>query len=60
MQLGLSLNLKPGKMELLNNGTSPKVKSALCKIEIKGTEVNEGKGYDYLVVYLDSQLNLHF
>ena len=60
MKSGLSINLKPGKTELVKYGTAPKVKSALCKIEIKGTEVNESKGYDYLGVYLDSQLNLHY
>ena len=60
MKSGLSLNLKPGKAELVKYRTAPKVKSALCKIEIKGTEVNESKGYDYLGVYLDSQLNLHY
>ena len=57
MKSGFSLNLKPGKTELVKYGTAPKVKSVLCKIEIKGTEVNE---YAYLGVYLDSQLNLHY
>ena len=37
----------------------PKVKSVSCKIEIKEREVHENKGYEYLGVYLDSQLNLH-
>ena len=60
MKSGLSLNLKPEKTELVKYGTAPKVKSALCKIETKGTGVNESKGYDYLGVYLDSQLNLHY
>ena len=57
MKSGLSLNWKPAKTELVKYGTAPKVKSVLCKIEINGTHVNEGKGYDYLGVYLDSQLN---
>ena len=59
MKSGLSLNLKPGKTELVKYGTAPKVKSVSCKIEIKGSEVHENKGYEYLGVYLDCQLNLH-
>ena len=54
MKTGLSLNLKPGKTELVKYVTAPKVISPIWKIEIKRTEVNEGKGYDYLGVYLDS------
>ena len=60
MKSALSLNLKPGKTELVTYRIAPKVKSVLCKIEIKGTEVNESKRYDYLGVYMDSQLNLHY
>ena len=59
MKSGLSLKLKPGKTELVKYGTAPKVKSVSCKIEIKGSEVHENKGYVYLGVYLDSQINLH-
>ena len=56
---GLSLNLKSRKMELVKYGTVPKEKSVSCKIEIKGSEVHENKGYEYLGVYLDSQINLY-
>ena len=59
MKSCLLLNLKPGKAELVKYGTAPKVKSVSCKIEIKGSEVHENKGYEYLGVYLDSQLNLY-
>ena len=59
MKSGLSLNLKPGKTELVKYGTAPKVETVSCTIEIKGSEVHENKGYEYLGVYLDSQLNLH-
>ena len=55
-----SLSLKPGKTEFVKYGTAPKVESALCKIEINGAEVNEGRGYEYLGVYMNSQLNLHY
>ena len=60
MKSGLSLNLKHGKAELVKEGTAPKVKSVSCKFEIKGSEVHEKKGYEYVGVYLDCKLNLHY
>ena len=59
MKSGLSVNLKLEKTVLVKYGTAPKVKSVSCKFEIKGSKVHENKGYEYLEVYLDSQLNLH-
>ena len=55
----LSLNLKRGKTELVKYGAAPKVKSTSCKIEIKGITVNESKEYEYLEIYLESQLNFY-